>query len=91
MYFCGGFTRGNWEIYRRDSNSPRVIAMVSANRSFLEPDYDEYSASTTRSLMCFRSVALIVHTLSLSLSLSLSLCTCVCKNSIQRFKMVTSN
>ena len=89
MYFCGGFTRGNWEIYRRDSNSPRVIAMVSANRSFLEPDYDEYSASTTRSLMCFRSVALIVHTLSLSLSLSL--CTCVCKNSIQRFKMVTSN
>ncbi|XP_050272479.1 uncharacterized protein LOC126715745 isoform X1 [Quercus robur] len=67
--------RGNWEIYRRDSNSPRVIAMVSANRSFLEPDYDEYSASTTRSLMCFRSVALIFmvllilrHTLPLIIS-----------------------
>ncbi|KAK7846263.1 hypothetical protein CFP56_008189 [Quercus suber] len=70
-----GDTMGNWEIYRRDSNSPRVIAMVSANRSFLEPDYDEYSASTTRSLMCFRSVALIFmvllilrHTLPLIIS-----------------------
>jgi hypothetical protein len=51
--------RGNWEISRRDLNSPRIIAMVSANRNLLDPDYDEYSASTTRSLICCRSVALI--------------------------------
>lgn len=50
--------RGNWEISRRNFNSPRII-MVSTNRSYLDPDYDEYSASATRSLICCRSVALI--------------------------------
>ncbi|XP_059445613.1 uncharacterized protein LOC132177356 [Corylus avellana] len=52
--------RGNWEISRRNLNSsPRIIAMVSTNPNFLNPDYDEYSATTTRSLICCRSVAFI--------------------------------
>ncbi|PSR84969.1 E3 ubiquitin-protein like [Actinidia chinensis var. chinensis] len=51
--------RGNWAISRRDLNNPRIIAMVSADRNFLRPDYDEYTASASRSLLCFRSVAVI--------------------------------
>ncbi|XP_059649620.1 uncharacterized protein LOC132295380 isoform X2 [Cornus florida] len=69
MFQYGGIPlnfRGNWEIDRSDPNNPRIIAMVSADRNFLDPEYDEYEASTTRSLMCCRSVAIIVHSLSLS-------------------------
>lgn len=51
--------RGNWEISRRDINSPRIIAMVSANRNFINPEYDEDSRSATRSLICCRSAAFI--------------------------------
>ncbi|KAA8529085.1 hypothetical protein F0562_033427 [Nyssa sinensis] len=51
--------RGNWAIARRDLNNPQFIAMVSTDHNFLDPDYDEYEASTSRSLMCFRSVAVI--------------------------------
>lgn len=61
--------RGNWQIARSDLNNPRIIAMVSTDRSLLEPDYDEYAVSTSRSILCCRSVAVIV-----SLSLSLSRC-----------------
>nr|XP_008389994.2 uncharacterized protein LOC103452258 [Malus domestica]XP_028947849.1 uncharacterized protein LOC103452258 [Malus domestica] len=47
--------RGNWEISRRDS--PRIIAMVATDRDYLNPGYDDYSASTARnvllSLACF--------------------------------------
>lgn len=64
--YGGGFTRGNWEISRRDINSPRIIAMVSANRNFINPEYDEDSRSATRSLICCRSAAFIVLSLSLS-------------------------
>ncbi|KAJ0096159.1 hypothetical protein Patl1_15244 [Pistacia atlantica] len=68
--------RGNWEISRRDLNNPRIIAMVSTDRNFLHsPTYDDYSASTTRSLICCRSFALIFmillilrHTLPLILN-----------------------
>ncbi|ONI31601.1 hypothetical protein PRUPE_1G321900 [Prunus persica] len=51
--------RGNWEISQRDS--PRIIAMVSTDRAFLNtnPDYDEYSASTARNVLCCRSLAFI--------------------------------
>lgn len=53
--------RGNWEISRRDINSPRIIAMVSSSdRNFLDPEFDDYSASSTRSLTCCRIVAVIV-------------------------------
>ncbi|KAF5206523.1 RING/FYVE/PHD zinc finger superfamily protein [Thalictrum thalictroides] len=51
--------RGNWEISRRDLHNPRIIAMVSTDRNFLDPDYDEYSMHTTRSLICCRTVAII--------------------------------
>ncbi|GAV75699.1 DUF3675 domain-containing protein/RINGv domain-containing protein [Cephalotus follicularis] len=51
--------RGNWEISRRDLNSPRFIAVVSTDRNILDPDYDEYSVSTVRSVICCRSVAFI--------------------------------
>lgn len=58
--------RGNWEIARRDLNNPRFISMVSTDRNFLGPTYDEYADSTSRSLMCCRSVAAIVNFLSFS-------------------------
>lgn len=67
--------RGNWEISRRGLNNPRFIAMVSTDRNLVVPSYDEYSASTTRSVLCCRLVALIFmvllvlrHTLPLILS-----------------------
>ncbi|KAK4842047.1 hypothetical protein QYF36_014902 [Acer negundo] len=53
--------RGNWEVSRRESNSPRIIAMVSTDRNFLpSPTYDDYSVSNTRSLLCCRTIALIL-------------------------------
>ncbi|KAM6562969.1 hypothetical protein CsatB_022967 [Cannabis sativa] len=52
--------RGNWEITRRDINSPRIIAMVSsAERNFLEHEFDDDSASSTRSLTYCRAMAVI--------------------------------
>ncbi|KAK9272437.1 hypothetical protein L1049_002810 [Liquidambar formosana] len=51
--------RGNWEISRGDRHNPRLIAMVATDREFLDPDFDEYSATTTRSLICCRLVAII--------------------------------
>ncbi|KAL8531793.1 hypothetical protein ACS0TY_008404 [Phlomoides rotata] len=51
--------RGNWQIARRDLNNPRIIAMVSTDQSFLDPDYDEYAVSTSRSIVCCRTVAII--------------------------------
>ncbi|KAL5763350.1 hypothetical protein ACOSP7_019614 [Xanthoceras sorbifolium] len=68
--------RGNWEISTRESNSPRIIAMVSTDRDFLHsPTYDDHSVSNSRSLLCCRSIALIFmlllilrHTLPVILS-----------------------
>lgn len=51
--------RGNWEISRRDLQNPRFLAMVSTDRDFLDPDYDEYSVHTTSSIICCRTVAII--------------------------------
>ncbi|KAG8382809.1 hypothetical protein BUALT_Bualt05G0116300 [Buddleja alternifolia] len=51
--------RGNWQIARRDLNNPRIITMVSTDRSFLDTDYDEYAASLSRSIICCRLVAII--------------------------------
>ncbi|KAK4430281.1 hypothetical protein Salat_1328800 [Sesamum alatum] len=50
--------RGNWRIARRDLNNPHIIAMVSTDRDFLDPEYDEYAVSTARSILCCRSVAI---------------------------------
>ncbi|KAL0396736.1 UNVERIFIED_CONTAM: hypothetical protein Scaly_0122000 [Sesamum calycinum] len=52
--------RGNWQIARRDLNNPHIIAMVSTDRDFPDPEYDEYAVSTARSMLCCRSVATIV-------------------------------
>ncbi|KDP34978.1 hypothetical protein JCGZ_09266 [Jatropha curcas] len=49
--------RGNWETTRRDLHGPRFIAMVSTDRNFLNPDYEEISASTRNSIYC-RSIAI---------------------------------
>ncbi|XP_015075015.1 uncharacterized protein LOC107018935 [Solanum pennellii] len=53
--------RGNWGIVRRDLNNPRLIAVVSSNRNFINSDDydDDYAVSTSRSMMCCRSVAMI--------------------------------
>ncbi|KAF8378636.1 hypothetical protein HHK36_029985 [Tetracentron sinense] len=62
LFHYGGIPmnfRGNWEISRRDLHNPRFIAMVATDSNFLDPDFDDYSAPTSRSLMCCRSVAII--------------------------------
>ncbi|KAE8698980.1 hypothetical protein F3Y22_tig00110597pilonHSYRG01220 [Hibiscus syriacus] len=51
--------RGNWQISRRELNNSRFIAVVSTDHSLLDSGYDEYLASTTRSLIGYRTVAII--------------------------------
>ncbi|KAK6266614.1 hypothetical protein QUC31_017451 [Theobroma cacao] len=51
--------RGNWEISRRDLPAPRFITMVTTDRDFLESDFDDYSAPSSRSLICCRVIAII--------------------------------
>ncbi|KAH1098048.1 hypothetical protein J1N35_014969 [Gossypium stocksii] len=46
--------RANWDIYRRELNDSRFIAVVSTDRH-----YDEYSVSTTRSSIYYRTVAIV--------------------------------
>ncbi|XP_028757780.1 uncharacterized protein LOC114718380 [Neltuma alba] len=67
--------RGNWEISRRDLNNGHLVRMVSTDQNLNNSNYDQYSASTTGSLPCCRSVALIFmvflilrHTLPLIIS-----------------------
>lgn len=67
------FFRGNWQTSGRDLHGPQFIAMVSTDRNFLNPEYEEYSAST-RNSNCCRSVAIAVN-----LSLSLPSCLSVLK------------
>ncbi|KAG4158917.1 hypothetical protein ERO13_D02G146100v2 [Gossypium hirsutum] len=47
--------RANWDIYRREFNDSRFIAVVSTDRH-----YDEYSVSTTRSSIYYRTVAIVL-------------------------------
>lgn len=64
------YYRGNWEISRRDLQNPRFIAMVTTDHEYMNNDFDDdYSAPSSRSLLCCRIVAITV-TLLLSLSLS---------------------
>ncbi|XP_068643758.1 uncharacterized protein [Aristolochia californica] len=51
--------RGNWEISRRGIHNSRFIAMVATNHDLLDLDYDDYSSTNTRSLVCCRTVAAI--------------------------------
>ncbi|KAF7131637.1 hypothetical protein RHSIM_Rhsim09G0068500 [Rhododendron simsii] len=52
--------RGNWEISRRDLNNSRFIAVVSPDRNFIDPESDEYAASTARSEFCCRSFMILL-------------------------------
>ncbi|PPE00672.1 hypothetical protein GOBAR_DD02290 [Gossypium barbadense] len=47
--------RANWDIYRREFNDSRSIAVVST-----DCHYDEYSVSTTRSSIYYRTVAIVL-------------------------------
>ena len=58
--------RGNWETSRRELNGPHFIAVVSTERNFLNNDYDEYSASTTRNAIYCRLIAVVVSLSPLS-------------------------
>ncbi|KAK8582959.1 hypothetical protein V6N13_069725 [Hibiscus sabdariffa] len=51
--------RVNWEISRRELNNSRFIAVVSTDHSLLDSGYDERLASTPRSLIGYRTVAII--------------------------------
>ncbi|KAI4357699.1 hypothetical protein L6164_001633 [Bauhinia variegata] len=55
--------RGNWEISRRDLNSAHLVSMVSSDQNLINSNYDQYSASPTGSLICCRSIAVIVMVL----------------------------
>lgn len=80
---CGALLRGNWGIVRRDLNNPRLIAVVSTDRDFIDSDDydDDYAVSTSRSMMCCRSVTMIV------ISLSLSVIYTHTRFSLRRFKL----
>lgn len=54
------YLRWNWEISRRDLHSHQFIAMFNANREFLDLDFSYSSAPSTRSLIFFRIIAIIV-------------------------------
>ena len=57
--------RGNWEISRRDLNSTHLVSMVPSDQNLTTSNYDQYSASATGSLICCRSIAVIVTSLLL--------------------------
>ena len=54
------YVRWNWEISRRDFQNHQFIAMFNANREFLDLDFAYSSAPSTRSLIFFRIIAIIV-------------------------------
>lgn len=52
--------RGHWQIGRRDMiDNPQLLTVVSSDRNFLDQEYDEYTDSSARSILCFRLVAII--------------------------------
>ncbi|XP_059642479.1 uncharacterized protein LOC132284392 [Cornus florida] len=62
LFHYGGIPmnfRGHWEVSRRDQHNPQLIAMVAADRNFLDQNFDDYSSPTSRSLICCRLVATI--------------------------------
>eukprot|EP01018_Ginkgo_biloba_P027212 Gb_37740 [translate_table: standard] len=59
--------RGSWEIAEAqlDLRDPRLLAMVAAERHFLENEYDEYATANASGASCCRSAALILMALLL--------------------------
>ncbi|XP_010926069.1 uncharacterized protein [Elaeis guineensis] len=51
--------RGSWEISRQDLRDSEIITMVPSDRGLMSSDYDEYSASTTRSAIYCRLVTIV--------------------------------
>lgn len=66
LFHYGGIPmnfRGSWEISSRDLQDSQIITMVPSGRGYMDSDYDYYAASTARSTLCCRSVAIIFTTL----------------------------
>uniref|UniRef100_A0A2P2JYX5 Uncharacterized protein MANES_02G073300 n=2 Tax=Rhizophora mucronata TaxID=61149 RepID=A0A2P2JYX5_RHIMU len=62
LFHYGGVSvnfRGNWEIPRRELHNHRFLDLVSNDLEYLDPDFDEYSAPSPRSLILCRFVAII--------------------------------
>ncbi|KAF3445264.1 hypothetical protein FNV43_RR14958 [Rhamnella rubrinervis] len=62
LFHYGGIPmnfRGNWEISRNGLRNPGYIAMVSADREYMDTEFDDYPAPSSRSLICYRIVAII--------------------------------
>ncbi|XP_075498568.1 uncharacterized protein LOC142536962 isoform X3 [Primulina tabacum] len=62
LFNYGGISvnfRGNWEISRGDLRAPHFMSMVSTNGSFPDPNFDEYTVHTSRSLLCCRIITVI--------------------------------
>ncbi|XP_019172986.1 PREDICTED: uncharacterized protein LOC109168414 isoform X2 [Ipomoea nil] len=62
LFHYGGIPlnlRENWYISGRDLQNPQFITVVSTEHNFMDPEYDEYSGYTPRSLICCRVVAII--------------------------------
>nr|GLL19286.1 uncharacterized protein LOC109168414 isoform X2 [Ipomoea trifida] len=62
LFHCGGIPlnlRENWYISGRDLHNPQFITVVSTEHNFMDPEYDEYSGYTPRSLICCRVVAIV--------------------------------
>lgn len=51
--------RGNWEISRGDLHNSRFIAMVTSDQDFPDSDFEDFSPSNSRSLICCRIIAII--------------------------------
>ncbi|XP_010923954.1 uncharacterized protein [Elaeis guineensis] len=51
--------RGNWEVSQRDIHNHRYITMTPSDRDIAGPDYRDYSASNTRSIMYCRLITLV--------------------------------
>jgi hypothetical protein len=73
------YVRGNWEISRRDLNSAHLVSMVPTDQNNINSNYDQYSTSSSESLIWCRSVAVIV------ISLTPFLCTCAFLSSFTIF------
>ncbi|XP_031253275.1 uncharacterized protein LOC116111219 isoform X1 [Pistacia vera] len=61
LFHYGDNFRANWEISRRDLHNPQFISMVTADREFLDSNFDEYYTPSSRSLLCCRIIAIIVY------------------------------
>ncbi|XP_062107489.1 uncharacterized protein LOC133818566 isoform X2 [Humulus lupulus] len=51
--------RGNWEISQRELHNSQFIAVVTSDGDYLDTEFDDYPAPSTRSVMCFRVIAII--------------------------------